>query len=229
MTLCAFSVSGSFAVLVRVVAPEAGQFAAAFQKTCALAEVHGLMPDVPGIIEVSFDAASGRHAVALAAQIVQFGRGEASRVGDIAARRLGRVRAAGSMTCFAADTRLRGKDCSRFGKLQNACGMALKAAQNRRIGSEGLVSNAVSGGVSWSESEATRFFIPGEAVLGISVFIGLRDVGFRLRARAESPAAIRITRQGLRVMRFGLRMLLIRMTCRAGFRTCEILRGGKPK
>jgi hypothetical protein len=51
-------------------APQAGQFAATFQEARALAEVNRLMTEIPRIIEIGFDAARRRHAMALPAEVV---------------------------------------------------------------------------------------------------------------------------------------------------------------
>lgn len=70
MTPGTSGIGGGLAVLVRTMAPQAGQFAATFQEARALAEVNRLMTEIPRIIEIGFDAARRRHAMALPAEVV---------------------------------------------------------------------------------------------------------------------------------------------------------------
>ena len=65
-----------FGGLVRIVAGETRE-RAALQKATALAEVDGLVTNVPSIVPIDRDARGGRRAMAFAAKVIQFRRGEA--------------------------------------------------------------------------------------------------------------------------------------------------------
>jgi len=104
----ALGVSSGFRVLMRVMAADARQFPLAFQEAGALAEVYGLVANVPGVVEIGGDALCRRHAMALAAKAVQSSCGQAFGIRDVIAAGLGRVVCSGAVAGFAADTRLSG-------------------------------------------------------------------------------------------------------------------------
>ena len=56
---------------MRIVAGEAGEGAAAFQKTTTLAEVDGLVSHIPGIVPIDGDTPRGRRTMACATKVVQ--------------------------------------------------------------------------------------------------------------------------------------------------------------
>ena len=76
-----------------------------------MAEVDGLVADVPGIVEVGRGGKG--HAVALAAEIVQLGGAEAAGIIDVVGGGRGGVSSAGSVAGFAADAGFGGGDGAR--------------------------------------------------------------------------------------------------------------------
>ena len=206
---------------MRVVARHAGCLA--FEETSALAEVDGLMADVPGILKVCRDALGGWHAMTLSAVIVHLRWRHLSRVCDVRWRRFRRVLRSGTMTGFATYALFRRLNRARFGDAQFSSGMALKATEQIRIRREGSILD--SGGVAMAGGEReSTVLVLREPVFEVSVFVELRDVSDRLRACTEGPALSGAHRQSLRVM--GLRLLYgnLGMANGAGLRRNEILR-----
>ena len=99
-----------------------------------MAEVDGLVSDVPGIVEVGGDAIRQGHAMTLAAEIVQLSGGETTGVADVAGDGGSGVGGPGTVAGFAADAGFGGGDGAQWRKLQLTGGVALKAAQEVGIG-----------------------------------------------------------------------------------------------
>ena len=114
-----------------------------------MAEVNGLVADVPGIVEVGRGGKG--HAVALAAEIVELGGGEAAGVVDVVGGGRGGVDGTGSVAGFAADAGFGGGDGTRRSKLQLTGGVALETAHEVGIGGEGWVNDTGGGAMAGSK------------------------------------------------------------------------------
>ncbi len=154
-----------FRILMRIMAVQAGELAFALQKTGALAEVHRLMPHVPGILEIRSHALGRRHPMTLPALVVHLRRRQPPRILNILARRCRRVICPCPVARFTTH--------SGFGRLNRPrCvdsrlprRMALKAPQNIRVRRERLVGHALWTLMARSQSQPARLLVPRLTVL----------------------------------------------------------------
>jgi hypothetical protein len=210
---------------MRAVTRNAGQLASALQKATALSEINRLMTHVPRIVEISRDTLRGRHAVALAAQIVQFCRREISGITDIAASWRRCMSGAGTVTRLTSHAGLERLYRPRLGQAKAPGRVAAKTAKDARIRREGPVRHAFGSPMAGSERQPTGLSVPGKPVFYVRVLIRSRYVSNRLRASSEGPSIVSAPpAQCLGVMCVRLRSSDSGMTSGTGFRTCEILR-----
>lgn len=88
-------------ILVRTVTRQARELAAALQEAGAFTQVNGLVPYVPGVLEIRIRTGSHRHAVTLATKVVDTNCGQVLRVPNILSCRFGGMKRPGAMTRFA--------------------------------------------------------------------------------------------------------------------------------
>ena len=118
MTTCALLVverrGGRSVRLMRIMTGEAGEPVPALQKASALAEIYGLVTNVPGVVPINGDSHGCRRAVAGAAELIQLCGREPGRIPELVPRRICGMGAAGSVTTLAAHSNFCQMHCARI-------------------------------------------------------------------------------------------------------------------
>jgi len=125
------------------------QLPLAAEKAAALGEIGRLVPHIPGIVPVGLCVGRGRLAVAGAAEPVDPGAVQASRIKDVLypAGRL-YVRRSGPVAGLAEHPRLGGNQRSARRQPQLPSGVALEAAHDLRLWLKGAVAYSLIIGMS---------------------------------------------------------------------------------
>jgi hypothetical protein len=175
-------------------ARDAGELPFRRREAATLAQVHGLVANVPGVRPVCRRACRYRHSVTRAATVVELGCACLLQADDVLLRRILGMSGGGSMTSLAPDSEFERLNGTSRSQIQGSGRMALKAAEDLRAGTQCSIGDAGSTLVTRSGCERVGLAIPTEAMLDVSVLPGLTDEGTSLGSGSKGP--LRRNRRG---------------------------------
>ena len=162
---------------------------AAFQKTCALRQIDGLMPHVPRVAPIALERIFGRLAMTGPAQFVHGGACHLRRIAKAYVRSSG-MGGARPVTGFALHARLCRFDAKAIAQVQGPGRMALKTFQDRRVGIEDSIALARRTAMPRRDAQFPRRPVVAQSLFKVVLVIHPADKGHGLIAASERPVAL---------------------------------------
>jgi len=166
-------------------------------ETVTCREHHGLMPRVPGILQIGGIALNSRHAMTLAAKGIELIGGELPGIARADFRRVLGVAGGGPMTAFAANPQFVRRDYLVRGDRKWSRRVTTEAAQDSGCGIEDPVRDAAWVFMARRAANSVELPVPGLVLFDIRFGIQAADESDGLYAGAKRPQA--------RLRRFGRR------------------------